>query len=138
MAQGAATRRGGQGSRCTVGSVGDIFPLSVAKFLVVYSEAFFLPHHEDRRECIWDETPVAVENRFAVRVLLHCVRFEENDGSIREIPGCSRIYRCGNAVAPYDPDLPVLEIVECIKFRERVPVSCREAQIGRASCRERV
>src|SRR5258708_2636036 len=127
MTQGAATRRGGKGSRCTVGSIGDIFPLSVAKFLVVHTEAFFLPHHEDRRERVRDKTPAAVENRLTASVLLHCVRLKENDGPVREIPGRSGIYRSGNAVAPHNPDLPVLEIVERVKFRERVPVSGREA-----------
>src|SRR5260221_477729 len=39
MAKGAATRRGGQRSRCTIGSVGSILPLAVAKFLVVHAKA---------------------------------------------------------------------------------------------------
>src|SRR5882724_11443372 len=101
MAQGAATRRGGQCSRGTVGSIGHIFPLAVTNFLVVRTEAFFLPHHKDRRKRVRDEAAAAVENRLSVRVLLHSVRFEENDGSVREIPGRSGIYRSGDAVAPH-------------------------------------
>src|SRR5262249_29178496 len=127
MAEGAATRCRRKRSGRAVGSIGDIFPLSVTQLLVVRAEAFLLPHHEYRRERVRNETAVGVKNRTSVRVLLHGVRLKENDGSVGEIPGRPGIYRSCDAVAPHDPDLPILEIVKCVKFRERVPVSRREA-----------
>src|SRR5437879_7802882 len=111
MAKSAATRALRRGSVTAVRSVGDIFPLAIAKLFIVDAEALFLPHHEYCGQGGRYETSVVVEDRFAVGVLLHGIALEKDDRSIGKVERLSGRHRGGYAVAPHRPDLPILEVV---------------------------
>src|SRR5713101_6510320 len=107
MAESAASRAGRLGRVRAVGSIGHVFPFTIAEFLVIRAEAPLLPHDEYCGESVGYEAPFAIEERLSGRVLLHGIAFKENDRAIRKIEHVSRTDRGGDGVDIYGPDLLV-------------------------------
>src|SRR5687767_8255291 len=112
MAKSAAPSVLGRGSVTAVGSVGHIFPFSVAEFLVRRAEAPLLPHGEYCGQRVGNETSIAVEERLPRGVLSYCVALKENDRAVWKIEHLSRSDRGSDRVAIYRSDLPVLVVIK--------------------------
>src|SRR5262249_15410143 len=92
MAERAATRSGWRRGIGPIGPVRDILPFAVTQVLIIRAEAALLPHDEQRRELVGNESAVLVEERLTVVVLLHRVTLEEEDRAVRVLEGTQLLW----------------------------------------------